>query len=154
MGFEPMYELCGFGDPWSFRSVHASSDRQKVHIMQNSRFGIGDVTFLAVAWGKCEFVEDTLKRVTRHTLHLTGGRKLQEVTIILKSLGLLGDYAVDRLHKMKQMVGSFCDGDWRRVILIDATGMNAANFATFSTGIGTKGFVTCFKYLHDYPKEF
>mmetsp|Transcript_52871 Transcript_52871/g.133566 ORF Transcript_52871/g.133566 Transcript_52871/m.133566 type:complete len:689 (+) Transcript_52871:88-2154(+) len=152
--FEPMYELVGFGDPWEYWSVHANSDRTKVNIIQNSRFGIGDVTFLAVACGKLEYVEDTLKRCARHTLHLTNGRKLEDVKVILKSLGLLGDYEVDRLHKMKKMVGSYCDGDWRRVLMIDATGMNAANFTTFSTGIGTKGFVFSHKYLHDHPREY
>mmetsp|Transcript_62203 Transcript_62203/g.172214 ORF Transcript_62203/g.172214 Transcript_62203/m.172214 type:complete len:346 (+) Transcript_62203:2-1039(+) len=152
--FEPMYELCGMGDPWKYSAVHASADRQNVSIIQNSRFGIGDVTFLAVACGKLEYVEDTLKRCTPHTLHLTSGRKLENVKVILKSLGLLGDYEVDRFHKMKQMVGQYCDGDWRRVLMIDATGMNAANFTTFSTGINTKGFVFTHKFLHDHPKEY
>jgi hypothetical protein len=152
--FEPMYELCGFGDPWNFWSVHASSDRQRVQIMQNSRFGIGDVTFLGVAWGRVEFIQDTLKRCTRFTLHLTGGRRLDNVSNISKALGLLGEYAVDRLHKMSKMVGTFCDGDWRRPLMIDATGMNAANFTTFSTGIGTTGFVRSHKFLHDHPKEY
>eukprot|EP00434_Breviolum_minutum_P007828 symbB.v1.2.006906.t1/scaffold418.1/size208590/10 len=32
--------------------------------------------------------------------------------------------------------------------------MNAANFTTFSTGIGSHGFVLGQKYLHDYPSEF
>merc|ERR1712217_582671 len=63
-------------------------------------------------------------------------------------------YSIDRLHKMNKMVGNMCDGDWRRVLMIDATGMNAANFTTFSTGIGTTGFVRSMKYLHDFPKEF
>lgn len=152
--FEPMYKLVGFGDPWEFWSVHASSDRQRVNIIQSSRFGIGDVTFLAIAYGKLEFIQDTLKRCTKHTLHLTGGRVLEGVTVILKSLGLIGDFAVDRLHKMKQMVGVYCDGDWRRVLMIDAIGMNAANFTTFSTGIGSHGFILTHKFLHDYPKEY
>mmetsp|Transcript_124082 Transcript_124082/g.397063 ORF Transcript_124082/g.397063 Transcript_124082/m.397063 type:complete len:747 (+) Transcript_124082:89-2329(+) len=152
--FEPMYKLAGFDSPWDYWSVHATADRARVNIIQNSRFGIGDVTFLAVACGKLVYVEDTLKRCTRHTLHLTSGEKLEGVKVLLKSLGLLGDYEVDRLHKMKQMVGSYCDGDWRRVLMIDATGMNAANFTTFSTGIGTKGFVMSHKYLHDHPKEY
>mmetsp|Transcript_22784 Transcript_22784/g.52045 ORF Transcript_22784/g.52045 Transcript_22784/m.52045 type:complete len:719 (-) Transcript_22784:43-2199(-) len=151
--FEPMYELVGFGDPWSFWSVFASSDRSKCSIVQNSRFGIGDITFLMCAWGRLEYVVDTVKRMTRHTLHLTSGAKIENVQIVLKALGLLGDFEVDKLHSMKEMVGSFCSGDWRRVLMIDATGMNAANFTTFSTGIGTHGFVTENKYFHDYPKE-
>jgi len=152
--FKPMYDLADFGDPWDYWSVHASSDRSKVSIVQNSRFGIGDVTFLMVMYGKLEYIQDTVKRLTHHTVHLTGGRKLEGVTVILKSLGLLGDWAVDRLHKMTQMVGMYCDGDWRRPLLIDAIGMNAANFTTFSTGIGSHGFVLGQKYLHDYPSEF
>eukprot|EP00931_Biecheleriopsis_adriatica_P104684 TRINITY_DN79325_c0_g1_i1.p1 TRINITY_DN79325_c0_g1~~TRINITY_DN79325_c0_g1_i1.p1 ORF type:complete len:760 (-),score=140.38 TRINITY_DN79325_c0_g1_i1:6-2264(-) len=152
--FKPMYELADFGDPWEYWSVHANAERTKVSVIQNSRFGIGDVTFLMVMYGKLEYIQDTLKRCTYRTLHLTGGRKLEDVTVILKSLGLLGDFAVDRLHKMKQMVGTFCDGDWRRPLLIDAIGMNAANFTTFSTGISSHGFVLTNKYLHDHPKEF
>jgi len=152
--FEPMYELVGFGDPWQFWSVHASADRKNVSIIQNSRFGIGDVTFLMVAWGRLEFVVDTLQRCTRHTLHLTSGRKLTNVRVILKALGLLGDFSVDKLHGMKELVGSYCAGDWRRTLMIDATGMNASNFTTFSTGIGTHGFVQTNKFLYDYPKEY
>merc|ERR1719362_2255585 len=149
-----MYEQCGMGDPWKYWSVHASSDRSSVNIIQNSRFGIGDVTFLMVAWGILEYCEATLKRCSKHTLHLSTGRKLKGVTVILKALGLLGDWAVDKLHNMKEIVGSFCDGDWRRVLMIDATGMNAANFTTFSTGIGTTDFVITNKFLHDFPREF
>eukprot|EP00930_Biecheleria_cincta_P037515 TRINITY_DN25760_c0_g2_i1.p1 TRINITY_DN25760_c0_g2~~TRINITY_DN25760_c0_g2_i1.p1 ORF type:complete len:753 (+),score=161.58 TRINITY_DN25760_c0_g2_i1:32-2290(+) len=152
--FQPMYELAGFGDPWEYWSVHANAERTKVNIIQNSRFGIGDVTFIMVIYGKLEYVEDTLKRLSPQTMHLTGGEKIEDVYVILKSLGLLGDFAVDRLHKMKQMVGLFCDGDWRRPLMIDAIGMNAANFTTFSTGIGTTGFVRGMKYLQDNPKEF
>lgn len=152
--FEPMYNLVGFGDPWEFWSVHASADRKNVNIIQNSRFGIGDITFLMVAWGRLVFKQDTLKRCTRHTLHLTGGEKLLNVTVILKALGLLGDFTVDRLHKMKELVGNYCAGDWRRVLMIDATGMNAANFTTFSTGIGTYGFAAQNKFLHDFPREY
>lgn len=151
--FEPMYELANFGDPWSFWSVHANTARNNVTIIQNSRFGIGDVTFLMHSWGVLEYIVTTLKRCSRHTLHLDNGVKLQGVTIILKALGLLGDYSVDKLHMMKQMVGPFCDGDWRRPLHIDATGMNAANFEALSTGIFTTSYVTTMKLFFDYPKQ-
>mmetsp|Transcript_84482 Transcript_84482/g.182061 ORF Transcript_84482/g.182061 Transcript_84482/m.182061 type:complete len:716 (-) Transcript_84482:161-2308(-) len=152
--FKPCYEQCGFGDPWEYWSVNASADRQRVQVTQSSRFGIGDVTFLAVACGKLEYVQDTLKRCTKHCLHLTSGRKLEDVTVILKALGLLGDFGIDRLHRMKQVTGCYCEGDWRRVIFLDATGMNAANFTTFSTGIGTTGYVRLTKFLFEHPKEY
>mmetsp|Transcript_34319 Transcript_34319/g.103414 ORF Transcript_34319/g.103414 Transcript_34319/m.103414 type:complete len:748 (+) Transcript_34319:83-2326(+) len=152
--FEPMYELTGMGDPWKYWSVHADKTRWNVTIIQASRFGIGDVTFLAKAYGILEYVEDTVKRFTQHTVHLDGGGKLEEVTGVIKSLGLLGDFAVDKLHHMKEMVGMWCGGDFRRVLSIDATGMNAANFTTFSLGIAVHGGVLSNKYLHDYPQEY
>jgi len=152
--FKPMYDLSGMGDPWEYWSVHAPSDRSRATIIQNSRFGIGDVTFLALIWGKMEYVETTLKRLSHHTCHLNNGQKLENVTVLVKSLGLLGDFEVDRLHKMKELIGNWISGDYRRVIAIDPLGMNAANFTTFSTGIGTYGGVVQNKYLHDFPKEY
>lgn len=152
--FEPMYAHVNFGDPWEFWSVHANTARTNVSIIQNSRFGIGDVTFLMVAWGLLEYVVATVKRFSYHCLHLSTGDKIEDVTICLKALGLLGDWSVDKLHNMKEMVGMFCSGDWRRVLMIDATGMNAANFTTFSTGIGTTSFSRTYKYLYDFPEEF
>jgi len=108
---------------------------------------------LAVAYGRLEYVQDTLKRINKSKLILTQGRELDDINIILKALGLLGDYTLDRFHRMKQVVGQFCDGDFRRIYEIDATGMNAANFATFSQ-LGGMGSIRTYKYLHDYPKEF
>jgi hypothetical protein len=151
--FEPMYKLADFGDPFDFWSVHTTKDRGRATIMQQSRFGIGDVTFLAIIWGRCEYVQDTLKRLTKNTMHLTGGQKLENVNNIIKSLGLLGDYAVDRLHRMTKMIGAWCDGDYRRPLSMDAPGMNAANFTTFSV-LGSIGFVRDQKVFHDFPKEY
>lgn len=36
---------------------------------------------------------------------------------------------------------------------MDAVGMNAANFTTFSTGIGGHGFLAFHKHIHDHPME-
>lgn len=152
--FEPMYKLSGFGDPWEFHAVHSNEARTNVTVLQNSRFGIGDVTFLMVIWGLLELIETKLKRLSKNTMHLENGDTLEGMTVILKALGLLGDWSIDKLHNMKEMVGPFCSGDFRRVLMIDATGMNAANFTTFSTGLPTKGFALMNKYLYDFPKEW
>lgn len=152
--FQPMYDLCGFGDPWEYWSVHADKNRTRATIIQGSRFGIGDVTFLAVAYGKAEYVQDTLKRLTFRTLHLTSGRKLEEIDNLCKALGVTGDFSFDRMQKMKEIVGNWCSGDYRRPVMVDPLGMNAANFTTFSTGIGSHGFIHSNKYIIDYPKEY
>jgi len=152
--FEPMYRISNFGDPWDFWSVKANANRDQVSIIQNSRFGIGDVTFLMTAWGLLEWRVATVKRMSHHALHLSTGETLEPVNIVLKALGLLGDYAVDRLHNMKEMVGPYCGGDWRRCIHIDDTGMNASNFVTFSAGIKSADLAISYGYLYDYPAIF
>jgi len=150
----PMYALAGLEDPWSFHSIYGKKDgKGTVTISQSSRFGIADVTFLAHAFGKLEYVEDTLKRLTKHTLHLSGGRKIEEVTNLLKALGLVGDYEVDRFHHMKKMIGIWPEGDFRRPIGMDAPGMHAANFETMSTGVPGWHQVYEHRYFLHYPKE-
>eukprot|EP00811_Abedinium_folium_P021799 NODE_30_length_4203_cov_19.513984.p1 GENE.NODE_30_length_4203_cov_19.513984~~NODE_30_length_4203_cov_19.513984.p1 ORF type:complete len:997 (+),score=321.63 NODE_30_length_4203_cov_19.513984:88-3078(+) len=152
--FGPMYSLCGMGDAWDYDAVRAGADRMNVNIVQNSRFGIGDVTFLAHAYGILEYVVDTLERVSPQTLHLTSGATLENITSIIKSLGLVGDFNVDKFHNMTEMIGLWCGGDWRRVIAVDPLGMNAANFTTFATGDATHGNVHTLKFLHDFPEEY
>lgn len=152
--FQPMYEASNFGDPFDYWSVTTNEARNNVFIKQASRFGIGDVTFLMHAWGLLEYKVATVKRMSHHALHLSTGEVLEGVTIVLKALGLLGDYAVDRLHKMKTMVGKCPDGDWRRVMTIDDTGMDAQNFVTFSAGIGGADFCITWGYLYDHPEVF
>jgi len=152
--FKPMFDLAGMGDPWEYWSVHAPADRSRATVVQNSRFGIGDVLFIALMYGKAEYIETTIKRMAHHALHLHNGERLDDIQVVIKSTGLLGDFEVDRLHRMKEVVGSFCAGDYRRIIQIDPTGMNAANFTTFSTGIGTWGNMIQMKYIHDFPQVF
>jgi len=91
--------------------------------------------------------------MTPHTLHLQR-QKLEGVTVVIKALGLLGDHGFDRLMQMKELVGYFCSGDWRRPVLIDDPGMHASNFVTFSGGIGAAQFARSHKFLYDYPKTW
>jgi hypothetical protein len=151
----PAYAACGFGDPWDYHSVYGDKARTKCNIMSNSRFGIGDVTMLAVATGRCEYVEDITKRMTHHCLHMTSdGRKLEDVTVIIKALGLIADFEADRFHKIKEMKGPYIGDDNRRYIYADPLGMNAANFASFSTGPGSYLTSKSILYFMDWPSEF
>eukprot|EP00930_Biecheleria_cincta_P003699 TRINITY_DN104623_c0_g1_i1.p1 TRINITY_DN104623_c0_g1~~TRINITY_DN104623_c0_g1_i1.p1 ORF type:complete len:747 (+),score=107.94 TRINITY_DN104623_c0_g1_i1:42-2243(+) len=149
----PMYELCNFGDPWSFHSVYGSKEKNMCTIKSNSRFGIGDITFLAVAVGLCEYYVDLLKRCSPRTLHLEGGRKLEGVDNIIKALGLIADFEADRMHKMKKSVGIWPENDDRRFIYADPIGMNASNFTTHSTGGGSYSATQLTKYFIDFPAE-
>jgi len=150
----PMYEKCGWGDPWSYWSVIASKDRRQCTISSASRFGIGDVTFLAVATGRCIYIQDLVKRFSRHTLHFESGDKLEGVTNVIKALGLIADWEADRFHKIKEMVGEWPAGDFRRILFVDPLGMHAANFASFSAGLGGYAMSKKNKFLLDFPSEF
>mmetsp|Transcript_99683 Transcript_99683/g.282309 ORF Transcript_99683/g.282309 Transcript_99683/m.282309 type:complete len:816 (-) Transcript_99683:229-2676(-) len=152
--FEPMFDISGFGDPWQYHSVFATKDRKNCTISSHSRFGIGDVTFLAMAWGRCEYVVDLCKRCTYRCIHTVGGKKLEDVRVIIKCLGLIADFACDRMHKLKEMVGTWPHGDHRRIIFADPLGMHAANFSSFSAGIGAYVSSHRDKHLADFPQEF
>lgn len=149
----PMYEMCNFGDPWSFHSVYGSKEKNICTIKSNSRFGIGDITFLAVAVGLCEYYVDLLKRCSPRTLHLMGGQRLEGVDNIIKALGLIADFEADRMHKIKRSVGLWPDNDDRRFIFADPIGMNASNFTTHSTGGGSFSSSVLVKYFIDFPAE-
>eukprot|EP00449_Zooxanthella_nutricula_P021410 CAMPEP_0198553198 /NCGR_PEP_ID=MMETSP1462-20131121/80042_1 /TAXON_ID=1333877 /ORGANISM="Brandtodinium nutriculum, Strain RCC3387" /LENGTH=60 /DNA_ID=CAMNT_0044283873 /DNA_START=1 /DNA_END=180 /DNA_ORIENTATION=+ len=47
----PMYGLLGW-DPWSFQAVSHNEDRTVAAIKQYTRWGVSDVYFLAIHFGK------------------------------------------------------------------------------------------------------
>eukprot|EP00427_Karlodinium_veneficum_P020578 CAMPEP_0169097904 /NCGR_PEP_ID=MMETSP1015-20121227/19759_1 /TAXON_ID=342587 /ORGANISM="Karlodinium micrum, Strain CCMP2283" /LENGTH=682 /DNA_ID=CAMNT_0009158723 /DNA_START=82 /DNA_END=2127 /DNA_ORIENTATION=- len=149
-----MYDVSNFGDPWSFHSVYGSKEKEACTISSNSRFGIGDVTFLACATGRCEYVVDTVKRFQENTVHLNGGGKLDDIKVVIKALGLLADFNCDKLHNIKEMIGLYPSGDHRRMIYCDALGMHANNFTTKSTGGPSLTNNVTGKYFMDFPKEY
>jgi len=140
-------------NPWTIHSVYANSARTHATIMQKTRFGIGDVYFLSQAYGLMEIVIGEVKRCTYHTLHLESGRKI-ECECVLKCTGCLGDWKVDKLLKIKEMRGSYVNGDFRRVCSGEADGINAAQFTATTAGPGYYGMVKSMIHFWDIPNDW
>lgn len=143
-----------FMDPWTSHQTYAGKDRKTAVISSASRFGIGDVTFLALAWGRCEYKQDVVKRMSRKTLHLSEGERLENVTVVIKALGLLADFTADKFHKIKELVGVYPNGDFKRFVFADPLGMHFSNVASLSTGIGSYSTIKSVKYFIDFPSEW
>ncbi|CAE7545732.1 unnamed protein product [Symbiodinium natans] len=150
--FLPMYDLLGF-DPWAYHSVYTNEKRTNVTINQKSRFGIGDVYFVANAMGICEVVEDEIKRISPQHVHMQSGRKL-EAQVILKLYGFNGNFDVDRLMNVKSMMGFWPDEDFRRYLIAEPIGVNATNFGGTSFSPGVRVWVEFSAYFLWYPKDF
>jgi len=149
---EPAYELIGF-DPWSYYSMQVNSTRTALTIHQKSRFGIGDVYFLAISMGKCEVVVDQVKRLSNQRIHLESGRQI-EVQAILKVFGFTGDWEVDRLMKVKSMTGLWADTDNRRYIASEFPGVFANNFASTSLSPAAISWVESAAHVMTFPKDW
>jgi len=132
-------------DPWTLHSVSGNALRTKAAINQKTRFGVGDVYYLAAAYGLMEVVVDHVDYCSSHRLHLTSGRTI-ECDVVLKCLGFLGDWNVDRLFQLNEFVGAWVNGDPRRFVSSDADGVHANNFAGTTIGPGALGF--CNMALH------
>lgn len=150
---EPAFNLIGF-DPWAYYAVLTNEKRTQVRIEQKSRFGIGDVYFLAIAMGMCEVIsEDDVKRLTHGTVHLNSGRKLQ-VQALLKLLGFNGNFDVDRLMRIKTMHGFWPEADFRRFIIAEPIGVNASNFGGTSFSPGMRSWAEMPIHFMWFPDEW
>lgn len=149
----PMYDLIGV-DQWSYYGVQANESRTTVTIKQKSRFGIGDVYFLGVACGFCEHIVDDTKRVSGNTIHLVSGRRLDNVSHILKLLGFNGEFENDRLMKLKDLYGWWVNKDFRRYIVAEPIYVDANNFGSTSFSPGAIMWASQQAYILKYPSEW
>merc|ERR1712176_1083188 len=142
-------------DPWQYHSVQANEKRTTCQITQKARFGIGDIYFLSVYMGKCELVVDQkgVKRLTKHCVHLEGGRKL-ECNAILKLLGLIGEMENDRLLKIKEMMGFWVNEDCRRYIVAEPVSVMCSQMGGTSLSPGAYAWAMEGLYFFDFPKDW
>jgi len=149
----PMYDLIGV-DQWSYYAVNANADRSNVLIKQNSRFGIGDIYFLSMFYGKCTHLVDDISEVGYRSIHLKSGRRLDDISAMLKVLGFTGEWENDRLMKSKEQHGFWCHGDHRRYVVAEPIGVDANNFASTSFSPGAVAWSDMHMHMVAYPKDW
>jgi len=151
---KPMYDLVGF-DVWKYYAVQGSENKFACYIQQKARFGIGDVYFCAISWGKLEVIEDPLgiKRLGHHALHCGSGRKI-DVQCILKLLGFVGDPEHDRLMKIKELVGFWVNEDPRKYLVAEPVSVMATAFGGTSFSPGAISWAESGMHFMHFPQDF
>eukprot|EP00931_Biecheleriopsis_adriatica_P028193 TRINITY_DN16851_c0_g1_i1.p1 TRINITY_DN16851_c0_g1~~TRINITY_DN16851_c0_g1_i1.p1 ORF type:complete len:628 (-),score=131.60 TRINITY_DN16851_c0_g1_i1:36-1919(-) len=150
---QKMYDLLGVS-VWDYYAVIANESRTNVTIKQKARFGIGDVYFLATACGMCEHIVDDTKRVTASTVHLQSGRRLEDISAILKLLGFNGEFDNDRLMKLTELYGFWCNKDYRRYIVAEPIFVDANNFSSTSFSPGAISWSEQQAHLLKFPRDW
>lgn len=148
---KPMYDMIP-DDPWDYYAVQGNKDRTHATIRQKSRFGIGDVYFLASYYGKVECVVDTIKRLRFYEVVLESGRVLTAEHFI-KVLGFQPEMKIDSIIGIKEMVGFFANGDWRRWVVTEYPGIDAGRFGGTSLSPGAIQLVESMSWFINYPKD-
>lgn len=149
--YEPMYKLAGF-DPWTAHSVICDKDRSVARITQKTVFGVTDVYFLALYYGRAEVVIDEVKRLSFHTAHLKKGGTLP-CEVILKVLGISADPRTDAILGVQELVGYWVQGDPLRPCCCNGLGVNAQNFVSFSVGPAIAGNSITVHHFLVYPND-
>jgi len=149
----PMYDLIGV-DQWQYYCVYSNESRTNVNLRQKSRFGIGDVYYLAMYFGMCEHHVDDIKRMSHHKIHLVSGRNIDDVEFMLKLLGFNGEFENDRLLKLKELYGWWVNKDFRRYIVAEPLGVDANNFGGTSFSPGAISWAEQQVHLLYYPKDW
>jgi len=142
-------------DPWSYYAVTANEKRTTCQITQKARFGIGDIYFLTIYMGKVKvhLEPQGVKRVSRHEVHLGSGTKLP-CQAILKLLGLVGEMDVDRLLRIKEMVGFWVNGDCRRYCVAEPLSVMCSQIGGTSFSPGAYQWSMEGLYFLDFPWEW
>merc|ERR1712172_425158 len=145
----PMYKLCGW-DPWNWWSVTKDAKRTTATIKQYTRWGIGDIYFLAVSTGICEPINTEIELLKGKSVKLKNGRTLEDMSFILKVTGFLSDFGIDRLMQCKRCFGHWPQGDHRRFILSDQSEIDANNFASVGLSSGACMVVRVGLWIHQH----
>jgi len=147
-----MYKLVNW-DPWTAYSVTTDAKHSFCRVDQGTMFGVTDVYFVAGYFGLMQCLIGDVKKLTYQTMHLKNGKKVP-CEVILKTVGVRGNYELDRCLGIKEMLGYFVNGDQLRPCVTNSLFVQASNFAGFSIGPGLAGTCEEVTWFVDYPYDF
>jgi len=151
-GMEPMYKLHG-KDPWQFFSVESTIERQTANIKQYARWGISDLYFLCIYYGKVETIEGQVKRLKPRSAVITSGRVIDDLDHCIKVLGFDTDFSIDLLMKMTAAIGFWPDGDYRRWICSEVSSVDGNRMTSFNSS-PYAAQATCWPmHFFEYPED-
>jgi len=150
--FQQIYNLVGF-DVWSAFSVKTDANHTFAHISQKTVFGVTDVYFLAGYYGLMEVLVDEIKRLSPQCAHTKKGKKVP-CEVIVKAIGTVPSFKIDKMLGLKELVGFWVNGDCLRPVLCNGMFVEARNFGSFSSGPGFATMVVMINWFMDYPEDF
>mmetsp|Transcript_34393 Transcript_34393/g.79874 ORF Transcript_34393/g.79874 Transcript_34393/m.79874 type:complete len:625 (-) Transcript_34393:137-2011(-) len=150
--FQQIYNLVDF-DVWSAFSVKTDANRTFAHVSQKTVFGVTDVYFLAGYYGLMEVMVDEIKRCSHHCAHTKKGKKVP-CEVIIKAIGTVPSFKIDKMLGLKELVGFWCNGDQMRPVLCNGMFVEARNFGSFSSGPGFATMVHMINWFMDWPHDF
>jgi len=116
-------------------------------------FGVTDVYFVAGYYGLMDVKVGHVKRLTYKCIALTNGKKIW-CDVILKTVGVRGSYAVDKMAGLKDLVGFWVNGDPLFPLINNGLFVQASNFGGFSIGPGAAGMTETVLWFVDFPQDF
>lgn len=149
--FQKIYDLVGF-DVWSAHSVKTDEAHSYAHIEAKTVFGVTDVYFLAGYFGLMEVVVDEIKRLSYHTASTKKGKKI-ECEMIVKAVGTIPDFKIDKQLGLKEMVGMWVNGDPLRPVNCNGMYVAARNFGSFSSGPGFAPNSAVVQWFIEHPED-
>lgn len=147
------YKLIGW-DPWTAYSVVTDARRSYCRIEQGTMFGVTDVYFLAGYYGIMDVVVGEVKRLSHHCVQTKSGEESIHCEVLLKTVGIRGDPALDKVLGLRELVGFWVNGDPLFPCITNTLFVQASNFTAYSIGPGIAGEVESILWFVDYPQDF
>jgi thioredoxin reductase len=149
---QQMYSLVNY-DLMTHSSVSTNKERTYALIQQSTTFGVSDIYFLAQIYGLCEVLEDEITKLSHKCVHTSSGRSI-EAGVILKCIGSKPYPEFDNVIGLKTLRGFWVNGEPLRALVTLASGVQAKNFGSFSTGPFYASVIKAMNWFIDYPEDF